>query len=98
MGLGDRASECRRVDARQQHADLFIGAIVEGPHDWSVRPVTEIFYERDFGAFQTRSALVGVIWQVNDDAAIDFGLRGARVNDHTAGEIRAGVTFAFAGP
>jgi hypothetical protein len=22
-------------------------------------------------------------------------VRGARVNDHTAGEIRAGVTFAF---
>jgi hypothetical protein len=28
---------------RQQHADLFVGAIVEGPHDWPVRPVAEIF-------------------------------------------------------
>jgi hypothetical protein len=30
------------------------------------------------------------------DVAADVGLRGARVNDHTACEIRAGITFAFA--
>jgi hypothetical protein len=52
---------------REQHADYFLDTIIEGPHDWPVRPVAEIF----------------------------FGLRGARVNDHRAGEIRAGVTFAF---
>ena len=80
---------------REQHADIFIDAIVEGPHEWAVRPVAEFFHERDFGRFQTRSALVGAIWQVKDNLAIDFGLRGARLNDHTAGEIRAGVTFAF---
>ena len=33
--------------------------------------------------------------QVQDNIAVDFGLRGAHVNDHTVGEIRAGVTFAF---
>jgi hypothetical protein len=32
---------------------------------------------------------------VQDNIAVDFGLRGARVNDHTTAEIRAGVTFAF---
>jgi hypothetical protein len=32
---------------------------------------------------------------VQDNIAVDFGLRGARVNDHSAGEIRAGVTVAF---
>jgi hypothetical protein len=80
---------------RQQHADLFVGAIVEGPRDWPVRPVAEIFYERDFGEARTRSALIGAIWQVKDDLAVDVGLRGAHVNDHTACEIRAGITFAF---
>jgi hypothetical protein len=83
---------------RQQHADLFVGAIVEGPHDWPVRPVAELFYERDFGQLRTRSALIGAIWQVENDVALDVGLRGARVNDHTGCEIRAGVTFAFALP
>jgi hypothetical protein len=80
---------------REQHADYFLDTIIEGPHDWVVRPVSEIFYERDVGLFRTRSALIGAIWQVQDNIAVDFGLRGAHVNDHTVGEIRAGVTFAF---
>ena len=69
--------------------------IIEGPRDWAVRPAAEIFYERNVGLFRTRSALIGAIWQVQDNVAVDFAVRGARVNDHTAGEIRAGVTFAF---
>jgi hypothetical protein len=80
---------------REQHADYFLDAIIEGPHDWPVRPVAEFFYESDVSLFRTGSALVGAIWQVQDNIAVDFGLRGARTNGHTAGEIRAGVTFAF---
>ncbi len=80
---------------REQHADYFLDTIIEGPHDWVVRPVSEIFYEQEVGQLRTRSALIGAIWQVQDNIAVDFGLRGAHVNDHTAGEIRAGVTFAF---
>ena len=60
-----------------------------------MRPVAEIFYESDVSLFRTGSALVGAIWQVRDNIAVDFGLRGARINRQTAGEIRAGVTFAF---
>ena len=80
---------------RQQHADYILDGIIEGPHDWPVRPVAEIFYESDVSLFRTGSALVGAIWQVQDNIAVDFGLRGARVNGQTAGEVRAGVTFAF---
>ena len=80
---------------RQQHADYFLDSIIEGPHDWPARPVAEFFYESDVSLFRTGSALVGAIWQVQDNIAVDFGLRGARVNGQTAGEIRAGVTFAF---
>jgi hypothetical protein len=84
---------------RDQHADYFLDAIVEGPHDWAVRPVCEFSYELDVGQFATHTGLVGAIWQVKDDVAVDFAVRGARINDHTAGEIHAGVTFAFgAGP
>jgi hypothetical protein len=80
---------------REQHADYFLDTIIEGPHDWPVRPVAEIFYESDVNLFRTGSALVGAIWQLQDNIAVDFGLRGARTNGQTAGEIRAGVTFAF---
>src|SRR5215469_11485130 len=80
---------------REQHADYFLDTIVEGPHDWPVRPVAEIFYESDVTVFRSGSALLGAIWQVQDNIAVDFGLRGARINGQTAGEIRAGITFAF---
>lgn len=83
---------------RQQRADLFLSAIVEGPRAWPVRPVAEIFGEREFGAFSTASLLVGAIWQARKNVAVDFGLRGARIGDHTAGEIRAGITFALSPP
>jgi hypothetical protein len=83
---------------RDQRADYFLDAIVEGPHGWAVRPVCEVSYELDVGQFATHSGLVGAIWQVKDNVAVDFGVRGARINDHTAGEIRAGVTFAFGVP
>ena len=80
---------------RQQHADLFLSTILEGPHDWPVRLVAEVAYERDFGRVQTTSALIGAIWQVRDDLAVDVGLRGGRVNDHPLAEMRAGLTFSF---
>lgn len=80
---------------REQHADYFLDTIIEGPYDWVVRPVSEVFYERDISLSRTRSVLVGAIWQVQDNIAVDLGLRGAHVNSTTAGEIRAGVSFAF---
>ena len=79
----------------QQTADAFVGLILEGPHDWPLRPVAEVFYERDFGGVTTRSALVGAIWQVRDNIAFDVGLRGAQVNDQPLREVRFGVTFGF---
>jgi len=80
---------------REHHGDLFVGAIVEGPYDWPVRPVAEVFRERDFGGLTTTSGLVGAIWQVNEHLSFDFGLRKGRANDQTVNEVRAGMTFSF---
>jgi hypothetical protein len=80
---------------RQQHGDVFVGAIVEGPREWPVRPVAEVFHERDFGRLTTTSELIGAIWQVRETLSFDAGLRRARVNNHTLDEVRAGLTFAF---
>jgi hypothetical protein len=82
---------------REQHADLAFSAIVEGPHDWNIRPVTELFYERDFGGSETGSLLVGAIWQVRDNVAFDLGLRAGWIDDQQLREVRAGVTFGFGG-
>jgi hypothetical protein len=77
---------------------VFVGAIVEGPREWAVRPLAEVVHERDFGRMTTTSVLIGAIWQVRETLSFDAGLRRARVNNHTLGEVRAGLTFAFGGP
>src|SRR5262249_50864303 len=51
---------------RQQLPDTAFSIIIEGPYSWPVRPVTEFFYEREYGGAETGSGLLGAIWQVND--------------------------------
>ena len=80
---------------REHHADIFLGAIIEGPSKWSVRPVSEFFVEQAFGQFNTVSALVGLIWQVRDNLSFDVGLRHALTNGRPVNEVRAGLTFGF---
>jgi hypothetical protein len=80
---------------RQQQADIALSLIVEGPNDWTLRPVAELFYEHDYGGTETGSALVGAIWRIRDNIALDAGLRAGRINDQPLREVRAGVTFAF---
>ncbi|MBR0799959.1 hypothetical protein JQ615_31795 [Bradyrhizobium jicamae] len=80
---------------RDHHGDVFVGAILEGPSTWTVRPVAEIFYENEFGQMQTVSGLVGLIYRVRDDLSFDVGIRHALTNGHPVNEVRAGVTFGF---
>jgi hypothetical protein len=80
---------------REHRADAFIGAIIEGPSTWTVRPVAEIFYENEFGKTETVSGLVGLIYQVRDNLSFDVAFRHALTKGHPVNEIRAGVTFGF---
>jgi len=80
---------------REHRADVFLGTIVEGPAKWTVRPVAEVFYEREFGNSETISGLVGLIWQVREDLAFDVGLRHAVTNGRALNEVRAGLSFSF---
>jgi len=80
---------------RDHHADLFLGTIIEGPSKWSVRPVAEFFVEKEFGQFNTISALAGLIWQLRDGLSVDVGLRHALTNGRPGNEVRAGVTYGF---
>lgn len=80
---------------RQQHGDLLLGSIFEGPRQWTLRPVAEVFHEREFGGPATTSGLAGAIWQVEDNLAFDAGYRHARSDGHALDELRLGVTFAF---
>jgi hypothetical protein len=80
---------------RQQNPDMAFSLIVEGSHDWTIRPVAELFYEREFRGSEAGSLLVGAIWQVRDNVAFDVGLRAGWIDGQPLREIRAGVTFSF---
>jgi hypothetical protein len=62
---------------RDHRADVFVGTIIEGPSNWKVRPVAEIFYEKEFGVEETISGLVGLIWRVSDKLSFDVAFRHA---------------------
>jgi hypothetical protein len=80
---------------REQHGEVFLDVILEGPATWKVRPVVELFYDKAWLEAETRSALVGAIWQVRDDLSFDVAYRYALENGRAVNEIRAGLTFAF---
>jgi hypothetical protein len=82
---------------RDHNANLIVGAIIEGPFDWTVRPVAELRYGRQFGFIksETGSALVGAIWKVRDNLWFDVGVRKAWVNRLPQTELRAGLTVGF---
>ena len=82
--------------SREGHGELFFGTILEGPHDWPVRPAAEFVYDREFGSMERLSLLAGLIWQASDKLAFDMGVRQSRINSRPETEVRAGLTFAFA--
>ena len=80
---------------RDQHGEAFLDVILEGPSKWKVRPVLEMFYDKVWTQSESRSLLVGAIWQVKDELSFDAAYRYALVDGHPVNEIRAGLTFAF---
>ena len=80
---------------RAHDAEVFGGLIIEGPYAWPVRPVAEVFVDRDFGGTLVYSALAGAIWRVSSDLSLDAALRLASVNETSAFELRAGLTWTI---
>ena len=81
---------------RDHDADLYTGLILEGPHDWRVRPVAEGYYDKNFAGGSIESLLVGAIWHARDTFDLDVGVRGARDDGQNAVEVRLGLTWAIA--
>jgi len=81
--------------SRAHHLELFSGVIAEGPHEWRVRPVLELFYDKQWAGPQTVSALGGLIWTARESFVLDLGVRGARIGEDNAVEIRLGFTWSL---
>jgi outer membrane receptor protein involved in Fe transport len=82
---------------RDHNANFVADWIVEGPQQWTVRPVAEARFEHQVGPVKTDtvSALVGAIWNVRDNLSLDVAVKEEWVNGNPATEFRAGLTFAF---
>ena len=75
--------------------NLFASVIAEGPHAWVVRPVAEVYVEREFHAYLAYSALVGLIWAVRPQLDLDAGFRIGTFNGLLVTEERLGTTWTF---
>ncbi len=80
---------------REHRLDVFSGIIVEGPHDWIVRPVSEVFFEKELHGAQAESVLLGAIGTVRESFVVDAAFRVARVGDTNAAEVRFGFTWSI---
>jgi hypothetical protein len=80
---------------RDHRPDAFLGAIVEGPYDWPVRPVMELFTEQASGGSRVVSRLVGMIWRSTERLSFDIGIRSASAGDQNINEVRVGLTWGF---
>jgi hypothetical protein len=78
------------------HLDWFEGVILEGTFGARVRPVGELFVERELvSGVTTWSALAGAIWRAREGLDLDVGLREARVGGDRAAEVRLGLTWTL---
>ena len=81
--------------SRQGQPEVFSSVILEGPESLAVRPVAELFVEREFEANTTTySALLGAIWSAGESLSVDSALRLAREERERALEVRFGFTWA----
>jgi hypothetical protein len=81
--------------ARDDTLDLMAGTIGEGPADWRVRPVGEIWIGRTAGTGSTSSLLAGAIWRALDQLALDGAVRAVSDSEQPRFEIRLGLTWAL---
>lgn len=80
---------------RDGDADLFVGAILEGPYRWRVRPVIEVFVDELPPSRAVWSILNGVVMRVSDRLSLDAAIRLSRIESANVTEVRAGFTWAL---
>jgi hypothetical protein len=74
---------------------VFGGIILEGHDAWTVRPVAEVFAERERDFPTTVSGLLGTVWRASDRLSLDAAVRLARAAGTSTAELRLGLTWAF---
>jgi hypothetical protein len=78
---------------REKDTSRYVGAIVQGPEEWTVRPVMEVGTERGTDGSREHSVLAGLVWNAGKDLALDLALRRQHGTEARATELRFGLTW-----
>ena len=82
---------------RESLAEFLGGVIVEGPYEWTVRPVAELFIGDVFKTgTSARAALLGGIWRITEKFSADAAFRLIHEGAEDGYEVRAGITYGLA--
>jgi hypothetical protein len=81
--------------SRAHNFDGFVSLILEGPRDWTLRPVAEAYAEREVSVVTTFSGLIGAIWASSEHLAIDAAVRAAHQDIGASYEVRLGLTWTL---
>jgi hypothetical protein len=79
--------------SRARNFEGFASVIVEGPHEWVVRPVGELAVDAETNVSTSYSGLVGAIWEAHERLAIDAALRASHAERGESYEVRLGLTW-----
>lgn len=71
--------------------ELFVAAAMEGPPDWSVRPLVEVTYVHDTYYGDLLSGTVGTYIDANDDLSFELGARIGGWEDYAELEVRVSM-------
>lgn len=80
---------------RDHHWGQFHGLIFEGPEDWTVRPVMELTHEHTAGEPSANGKLVGMVWKLAEELALDAAVRRVHSDGAQVTELRFGLTWGF---
>ncbi len=82
---------------REHTQNRFLGVIAEGgTEEAELRPVMELFAERENNGSHTQSALVGMLWKQSEDLIFDVAVRHARSEGLSLNEVKLGLTWSYA--
>ncbi|HET9157046.1 MAG TPA: hypothetical protein VFN91_10290 [Myxococcaceae bacterium] len=71
-----------------------VGFIAEGPDEWTVRPVGEVYVEAEHAVRGvTSSFLGGLIWRISPRVSTDAAVRAGTVSGVGLVELRVGLTW-----
>lgn len=81
---------------REHRWGQFHSVIVQGPEEWTVRPVMELTHEHTGGGEpDTHGALAGLVWNAGEELAFDAAVRHVHSDGARLNEVRFGLTWGF---